>query len=51
MTGVSEIGQNTTIKVWRGRPVETRDEERHESSEGGKGALMVESVALVSFLY
>lgn len=38
MTGVSEIGQNTTIKVWRGHAIETQEtqeEEQYESGDGG----------------
>lgn len=54
MTGVSELGRNTTIKVWRGHNVEMQEaqakEKEHESDDDGDDALVVGTIVLVGSL-
>lgn len=44
MAGVSEIGQDTTVKVWRGRTLQVQtnqEEELHESDDDSRDILAV----------
>lgn len=54
MTGVSEIGRSTVIKVWRGHTIQAQadqegEEEQCESSDDGRDVL-VGTIILVDSL-
>jgi hypothetical protein len=36
VAGVSEVGLNTTIKVWRGRPADAQDEGSNDEGDTSK---------------
>jgi hypothetical protein len=51
VVGVSEIGQNTTIKVWQGRPIDTQEEEeQYESGDVDDDVSEVRTIVLVDSL-